>query len=389
MGKIGMMKNPRCLHYTFISTLVPSLIVQKLRSFEFCMLCFPMGLKSVMMGAGSELWALKISVAIFCGTLSFMIGWFSALPQTTSFSMFNLNKPCPVSPSTSTHAPIPLTTPNQHHSIVNTNIYTPSRMLATVIVKEEVLTQLEDRGKGYHMEKQREVHPKVLEEVFSMVHHPASPISSEILLFHDIQFDSYASQCREIYLTRTGSLANMPNKCLALSILNFSHADPIPHTIRRGLIAKLQDKFSQDYADSYALKEEAQLLPPFLAHLDELSNDLRKLVGNQDTIIVMVLNTGVLDLFVNFLCSCRSAGLLDSVLTQLVVFTVQSDLQPVLSSMGVKVFCSPHLGKIPANAAGAYGDHVFGLLMWLKNSAVFVASYAGYNVLFQVSSTLA
>lgn len=225
----------------------------------------------------------------------------------------------------------------------------------------------------------------MLQNVYSMVHHPGAPVKSELMFYkplHDEGFGGYSS-CNEIYLSRTGSLENMPNKCLALAPVQNLHADPIPHLVRKGLIAHLQDRFSSDFADHHALSEEAQLLRPFLANVDRLAAELRELVGPQETILVMVLNTGVLDLFLNFLCSCRSSGVLSSVLDRLVVFSAQAELEPVLHELGVKVFSSPALGKLPAKAAGSYGDAVFGMLMWLKNCAVFVAAHAGYHVLFQ------
>lgn len=312
-----------------------------------------------------------------------MIGWFTALPGGAG-RLFNQHKSCPkATPATISTIPPP-TSLSQSHRGSGGNILT-SRILFSADEDPPEGSEEGPKGKGYHMAAQREKHPPVLQTVFTMVHHPASPMTSEVLFYPaSHQYTDYAANCREVLLTRTGSLANMPNKCLALVPVVSSHADTIPHMIRRGYISHLTDMYSADYTDAHGLKEEASLLPPLLTHLEALSAALRQLVGPTDTIIVMVLNTGVLDLFVNFLCSCRAAGIFQTIQEKLVVFTAQPELDDILAAYGIKVFSSVHLARISANAAGAYGDGVFGMAMWLKDSAVFVAAYAGYHVLFQV-----
>ncbi len=56
--------------------------------------------------------------------------------------------------------------------------------------------------------------------------------------------------------------------------------------------------------------------------------------------------------------------------------------------MGVRTFFHEALGPIPKRAAGQYGDNTFALLMWLKTTSIYVASQAGYDILFQVSSAV-
>ncbi len=41
------------------------------------------------------------------------------------------------------------------------------------------------------------------------------------------------------------------------------------------------------------------------------------------------------------------------------------------------------LGYIPPKAAGSYGDGIFGKLMWLKTTSVYIAIQAGFHVIFQ------
>jgi len=61
----------------------------------------------------------------------------------------------------------------------------------------------------------------------------------------------------------------------------------------------------------------------------------------------------------------------------------QQELVPVVESLGVIAFFHKAMGDIPKKAAGFYGDDTFGVLMWLKTTSVYVASAAGFNVLFQ------
>jgi hypothetical protein len=347
-----------------------------------------------MLQTCSETLVLKIAVVIFCGSLIFLAGWLAALSNQSV--LFNLHH-CPRSDASNYQKGVLYLSSQQEVDASSLSQQGLIGRLQGVILFTDSISQpdLNDRsssgrqGKGYRMERERTVHPAVLDQVFYMVHQPASPMTSEILLYRNTQAIttatiSYNDICQEVYLTRTGSLANMPNKCLAVGFVLDDHSDPIPHTVRLGTIAHLTDMFSHAYADNRALVTERKLLPPLLLHLNDLSRTLRDLVGNtQDTILVMVLNTGVLDLFLNFLCSCKQGEMLDSVLTLLVVFTAQQEVLRVLTSLGVKAFHSPHLSQMPADAAGAYGDDVFGMAMWLKSSAVYLAAHAGYHVLFQ------
>ncbi|RYG66349.1 hypothetical protein EON64_09980 [archaeon] len=335
---------------------------------------------------------IKLIVAFFCGSLSFLVGWLAGFKSTdvicsTSHKSINAVTAIPSSPvSTGVFEGDRIDESSWHMSVLE-----KQRPAETA---EEKTKRKGKEGKGYRMERERTVLPAVLDEVFGMVHHPASPLMSELLLHRAearITSDAinYTHHCTEVFLTRTGSLTEMPNKCLALFLAMPSQADPIPHTLRFGTIAHLTDRFANSFADRSALQQEAKLLPPLLLHLQELVQELRALVGGHgqrqggEGLVVMVLNSGVFDLFVNFLCSLRSAGAFDSVMGRLVVFTPEAPLLAPLRALGVRALASPHLSDISPQAAGAYGDSVFGKAMWLKTSAVFLALHAGFDVLFQ------
>eukprot|EP01039_Chlorochromonas_danica_P003698 gene3698-4046_t len=361
-----------------------------------------------MAAVHQEILVFKISIGVCLGVICFMLGWFMALPSAQGF--FNLHhahcppadpSPLPVEVASAPH-------PDEPSDIIGRSL---SGLSVAVLVKEEeeAGSVVVGKGKGFRMERERTVQPFVLEEVFGMLHHPASPLNSELLFYHtpppppppvlpsdnidpppsdSVENDGklfHREHCQEVVLSRTGSLAYMPNKCLAMALVEPSHADSTALLSRRGRISGLQDQFSADFASKLALLEEKKLLPPFLSHLDALTNQLRALVGDppDNLVVIMVLNSGVLDLFTNFLCSCREANIFSVMQRSLVVFTVEQEVDDVVRAMSIRVFRSPHLANLPKQAAGAYGDGVFGMAMWLKNSAVFLAVHAGYHVLFQ------
>lgn len=183
----------------------------------------------------------------------------------------------------------------------------------------------------------------------------------------------------------------MSNKCIALTVVEDGDTSPYMHGYRMGESAKLINRYQGDTVDSISLREEKVFLPLFVKHLKTLVADFRAKMGEpvlptggRKPITIMVANEGVMDLVINFLCSCKASGIATS--DNLIVFVGQPDLAPILEELGVKTFYSEALGPIPKKAAGFYGDNVFGVLMWLKTTSLYVASSAGYDVLFQVSS---
>lgn len=98
------------------------------------------------------------------------------------------------------------------------------------------------------------------------------------------------------------------------------------------------------------------------------------------TAILMVANEGVMDLVLNFLCSCQQAKI---DLRTVVVISGQQELIPLIQDMGAHALHDEAFGPIPKDAAGNYGDGVFGRLMWFKATSIYAAANAGFNVLFQ------
>lgn len=230
--------------------------------------------------------------------------------------------------------------------------------------------------------------PLALERVFTMYAHPSHPLLSELLLRKPsrvkadqmLPYDS----CDKVYLTRTGSLANMPNKCMALVVVPDHAADPIPHYHRRGKISGMENMYQSDFIDKGALRTEALLLPEFLSRYDHLIRQFKEVAGDRKEVVIMVLNEGVLDVFLNWVCSLKVSNPPQMhILDQLVVFVGQANLVPLLGNMGIKALHDDGLGRIPAKAADSYGDMTFAFLMWLKTTSVLIGTFAGYDVLFQ------
>jgi hypothetical protein len=97
-------------------------------------------------------------------------------------------------------------------------------------------------------------------------------------------------------------------------------------------------------------------------------------------ILLQVANEGVMDLVLNFMCSMKSANI---DLSSVVVFVGQPEYIPLIQNMGGNAVHSLAFGPIPERAAGVYGDKVFARLMWLKTTSVYIASKAGFDVIFQ------
>ena len=248
----------------------------------------------------------------------------------------------------------------------------------------------------------------VLRKVFSQLHHPETPVKAELVLKQVSPASALAElvpslpqqkviplpssnpfgDCSSIYLTRSGSRESMPNKCVAVVNVPAHTASPSFHSHRYGMQAKHIDQYVSDWATEKEYTDESVLLPLFVSRLDAVVAEFVALMGGpidpgtqaRRSVFVMVANEGVMDLLLNFICSCQSAGIS---LANLVVFVGQKEYRVLIEKMGARAFYSPYLGSIPRKAADNYGDVVFARLMWLKATSVYIAAKAGFHVLFQ------
>lgn len=156
---------------------------------------------------------------------------------------------------------------------------------------------------------------------------------------------------------------------------------------RMGTVATFLDQYQTDYSKD--VRDENDLLRPLVKQMEKPIQQVRDLLGDpleegetgkRKTAVVMVANEGVIDLVMNLLCSCRAARIDTS---NYLIFVGSEEDVTIINNMGVHAVFNPILGSMPKNAAGYYGDRTFSRMMWLKVSSVYVASKAGYNVLFQ------
>lgn len=233
----------------------------------------------------------------------------------------------------------------------------------------------------------------VPEDIFSFLHHPASPAKEMFFLTDQPSWKApnvLSSPCREVYLTRTGSRANQPNKCVALVKVPAAHVSINQQSHRSGFTARNTDQYQADYPrhTAEADKTEEMLLRPFLQELQELVLLFHRKMGpahdhnsnHTKTAIVMVANEGVMDLLLNFICSAEAIGI---DLSTVVVFVGDEAHIALIENMGAVAIYSPALGSMPSRAAGAYLDNTFSRMMWCKATSVYLSLVSGFNVLFQ------
>lgn len=233
----------------------------------------------------------------------------------------------------------------------------------------------------------------VPDDIFSFLHHPASPAKSAYFLTHFSDWKTSKVQdspCQEIFLTRTGSRGNQPNKCVAVAVVPDGYQSINQQSHRVGYTALNTDQYQQDYPRDYATKRnnEVVLLHPFLKQREKLIAEIQEKLGAaidpktkaRKRIIVMVANEGVMDLLLNFMCSAEGAKI---DLSNVLVFVGDLKFLTVLENMGAHAIFDPSLGSMPTKAAGNYLDHTFSRMMWFKAISVYLTLLAGYEVLFQ------
>ena len=218
--------------------------------------------------------------------------------------------------------------------------------------------------------------------VFSSLYHTNSQVKAEFIVTSLKQWEDSRTKkvkCTQVYRTTTGSRENQPSKCVAIVSVPEGYNAPVPQLHRVGTSAGRLDQFINDFTRHENRREGEQMLPPFLQNIDDLREQFLAIVGsphktstlNNDTdtpsqrktIVVMVANTGVFNLLLNFMCSCRSSGI-DT--KSIIVFVGEQHHVNIIHSMGATPVYLPAMGEMPTKVAGNYGDKVFGKMMWLK-----------------------
>ena len=227
-------------------------------------------------------------------------------------------------------------------------------------------------------------------QYFSFLHHPSSPAKFNFMITQEDDWPEETpieKKCQTLYMTRTGSRASQPNKCVAVARVAPGLESIVQHSHRTGYTALLTNQYQADYSRSHSVEEEGSLLPPLLRELPSLIQEFQRKMGNpigpdgkRRTAIVMVANEGVMDMVLNFFCSAE-ASFVDA--KSVIVFVGTQAYIPLIEAMGGNAIYSPALGSMPANAAAGYLDKTFSRMMWFKTTSVFLALNAGFDVLFQ------
>lgn len=338
---------------------------------------------------------LKAILAIFCTVLFFIVGLQVGKDHTRQLAN-RVDCPQPKSIGSQLRQKSISTFRRTKKKCPETNIET--NVLSNVI---EAKSQDGDTAmcRAFDLTKTKTLHmgkANVPEDIFSYLHHPASPAKSSIFFtlpneWSQKEANLHGSECKEVYLTRSGSRGNQPNKCVALVVVPTGYESITQQSHRSGYTARNTDQYQQDYPRDYNNaneKPEVQLLLPFLRDRESLIAELVRKVGDpidpktgvRRQVIIMVANEGVMDLLLNFFCSAEQ---IDLDLSNIVVFVGDSKYQEVIEHMGGHAMFSPSLGSMPAKAAGYYLDHTFSRMMWFKTTSVYLALAAGYEVLFQ------
>lgn len=115
--------------------------------------------------------------------------------------------------------------------------------------------------------------------------------------------------------------------------------------------------------------------------LEQLRN---KLAANNikagDDVIVMVVNEGEIDLFMNFACSCH---LHDISLNKLMVFAGSIEIVKVIEATGAMASYNKGYGAVSKKASSDYLDRIFVDMMWYKAFSIYLILREGINILFQ------
>ena len=135
-------------------------------------------------------------------------------------------------------------------------------------------------------------------------------------------------------------------------------------------------------------KRVKEKMQPFISNFggkDGIDVQLRKkLLENHinagDDVVVMVVNQGEIDLFLNFACSCRLHGLS---LERVIVFAGSEEIVAVIEATGALALFHEGYASVSKAASVDYLDRVFVDMMWYKAFSVYLLLRLRINVLFQ------
>lgn len=229
---------------------------------------------------------------------------------------------------------------------------------------------------------------KLLNNIFEKLQHPEKIAMVDIVLS---EIDKWSeTTCNSFYITRT-EINEQDNKCVAIVPVEYQRSlSLISH--RFGNSEGKWDQYLSDYSSRPGRMDAVNFLKPFYSELDNVKRMfIQKLGGasiivngitTRRSIVVMVVNEGVMNLLINFFCSIRSIdNNID--LKSFVVFVGEEKHVSIIENIGAIGVYFPSAGSMPKDAAMNYADDIFFRMMLLKTTSAYIALTCGFNVLFQ------
>ena len=99
-----------------------------------------------------------------------------------------------------------------------------------------------------------------------------------------------------------------------------------------------------------------------------------------DDVVVLVVNEGEIDLFVNFACSCKLHGI---DMRNVLVFAGSKEVMSLVDASDAISLYHPSFAEVSKKASVDYLDRVFVDMMWYKAFSTYLVLQAGINILFQ------
>jgi hypothetical protein len=303
---------------------------------------------------------LSLLLSLICGLISFLFGYRIGI-ETRLSSSPPLATPCPII------SPI---------EVEN-------------VEEKEIHSREREKKNFYHLHKNS--YKSVVDLVFDEYYHPSSMSQAEFIYspltsWLTLTDNQTKVHCQEMYHTRTGSRSNQPAKCVSIVTVRDGQHSPWISSHRIGFTAGKTNQYTNDYTFYSDRKMDEQQLYPFLSHRDNAINQFLSKIGSpivekqssdsqhfdsralnsthvRRSIIVMVANEGVMNLLLNFICSCVSSGINPK---SIVVFVGAEDHVSLMEELGVTAMFIREAGAMPREVATNYGDNIFGVMMWLK-----------------------
>jgi hypothetical protein len=131
-----------------------------------------------------------------------------------------------------------------------------------------------------------------------------------------------------------------------------------------------------------------QKLGPFVRHFDGpngINTQLKEMLEGRgfkagSDVVVMVINEGEIDLFLNFVCSCHLHNITTS---NVLVFAGSKEIITMIESTGAMGIYHEGYSSVSKKASTDYLDRPFVDMMWYKAFSVYLVLQLKINVLFQ------